>query len=427
MMRRLCAFQLTAIWMVLLATTVYGQEFAPKAIHFDGAPGYSDAELRNAGGLVEGHSYTADELTQHAQQLMETGLFDKVGYKFEGETLNYSLEMSAQTYPIVLGNLPLEAGNDLDAKLHERVPLYHGTVPVEGTLLGAVIKAFEDMLASEGVHAQVAATASTTAGSSTIVALKFDVQAPTEVRIGTIRLEGVSYGIKTQIEAITAHDTDLYDTENSSGELERKIAVVYASHGFAAAEVHAVPAGRPVMHEGAIRVPFKVTVKEGRPYGLGKVQISPDFPIDKGEFDALMATRADYMPESKFVDSLTSQVEQKVKERGYLDCKITARPQYDDAAGTVNYTIDGDLGPVYRLAFVKFVGASDNLHTLLMKDWQMLPGDPFDETYPPSFMIKAQHGPPELQQALAGLKATYDVHPDPASHEVNLSIKLEKQ
>jgi hypothetical protein len=43
------------------------------------------------------------------------------------------------------------------------------------------------------------------------------------------------------------------------------------------------------------------------------------------------------------------------------------------------------------------------------------------------FMLNAQGSNPELQTALAGLKASSDVRTDSASHTVYLSIRLEKQ
>ena len=61
-----------------------------------------------------------------------------------------------------------------------------------------------------------------------------------------------------------------------------------------------------------------------------------------------------------------------------------------------------------------------------MRSWQMLPGDPFDENYVSSFLIRALKDQPALQQALAGINVTYDVHADPQTHEVNCVIRLEK-
>src|SRR5271168_2678658 len=113
--------------LLFTAHPSHDQTFTPQSIQFIGAANYSDVELADAGGLEIGQSYTADDLTHHAQQLLDIGIFDKVSYKFDSGKLTYTVKMSPQTFPIQLSNLPLDAGESLEAKLHARIPLYHGT------------------------------------------------------------------------------------------------------------------------------------------------------------------------------------------------------------------------------------------------------------------------------------------------------------
>ena len=47
----------------------------------------------------------------------------------------------------------------------------------------------------------------------------------------------------------------------------------------------------------------------------------------------------------------------------------------------------------------------------LMRVWQMLPGDPFDESYVANFVIRAGRKT-ILMRWLAGVKVTYDVLAD---------------
>jgi len=398
----------------------------PKAIHFDGAPGYTDAELTVASGLKIGQSYSPEQLNESAKILMQTGIFDTVGYKFDGTKLNYTVTLSEATYPIQLGNLPFESGETLEARLRDRVPIYHGKVPTEGTMLEEVRVAFERLLAGDGLHVHVGMEAVTDQATHEVSSVKFKIDS-LPVRIGGVRLEGVSDGIRQQLQQVLTQTGTPFDSEKSASDLERRVASVYAAHGFAAVQVHVFRYGKAAIADGEIRVPFTVMVKEGQSYKLGDVKISPDLPIDKAEIDRLLGTRASYIPESTYVQNLAQLVAVRLKAEGYLDSKVNPQPQLDDSAGVVNYTVSADLGQVYHLGFVKFEGASEQLHALLMKSWQMLPGDPFDESYVAKFLVRAQQSSPELQQAMAGLKATYAIHPDPANHDVNISIRLEKQ
>jgi hypothetical protein len=90
----------------------------------------------------------------------------------------------------------------------------------------------------------------------------------------------------------------------------------------------------------------------------------------------------------------------------------------------VNYTVEIQTGPVYHLGFVKFDNVSDQMRSLLMRYWQMMPGDPFDESYVASFIVKAQQADPVLARSLSGVKTTFDAKADPQTHDVNVVIHL---
>jgi hypothetical protein len=114
------------------------------------------------------------------------------------------------------------------------------------------------------------------------------------------------------------------------------------------------------------------------------------------------------------------------RSKGNLDVKVTPQPQFDESSSTVSYNVAIDPGPVYHLAFVKFENASDELRSLLIRNWQMLPGDPFDETYVGSFIAKVQDHDATLRRSLTGVKTKFDVTADPQSHDVNVVIRLER-
>jgi outer membrane protein assembly factor BamA len=112
----------------------------------------------------------------------------------------------------------------------------------------------------------------------------------------------------------------------------------------------------------------------------------------------------------------------RYKSKGYLDCAVTPHPEFDEATGAVNYTVDINPGPIYHLAFVKFENVSDEMRSRLMRVWQMLPGDPFDESYVSSFVFRAQKEDPVLLRSLAGVKVSYESRADQQTHEVNCVI-----
>ena len=436
-------------------TPASAQKFQPKTIQFNGDPDYSTQELLAAANLKAGAVFTSAEMNDHSKLLMDSGVFENLTYKFDGVDLVFNLTPAAMLYPVRLENLPLTAGPDLDAKLHQRFPLYHGKVPADGTLLGNVRTALEDLLAAQGIKASVATTPFGAAGTRNVSAMNFAIVTPL-VRIGALQLQGVSPEMMARVKPIADKSVGTpYDTMNSAASLEHAFSSFYADDGYASVHVHAVRAGDPVISASAVGIPFAVTVDEGRLYKLGSILLPPDSlvttaDIQKFAFEQAHAPKMtpirltpDQAGSAAAGGSITGAqapaaaglnarsvwqfISSRYHSKGYIDFAMTPHPEFDEAAGTVNYTVELNPGPVYHLALLKFDNVSDDLRKLLMRNWQMFPGDPFDESYVASFILKAQTSDPILQRTLTGVKVSCDVRADPATHDVNLIIRLERR
>ncbi len=129
----------------------------PKAIRFQGAPQFTQEELLAAAGLKPDTRLTASDVKTHAKQLNDTGMFAAVKFSSDGKGILFSLTMSNQLFPLHLDNLPLKPDKELNDKLHERFPLYHGLLPASGSMVEGISHEFEEMLATQGVKAAVKA------------------------------------------------------------------------------------------------------------------------------------------------------------------------------------------------------------------------------------------------------------------------------
>jgi len=410
------------------AVSATGQRFQPRTIQFKGAPEYSVQEMMAAAGLVKGAILTSDEMGAHSKRLMDSGVFDNLTFKFDGQDLIYTVTVSPQLFPLRLENLPIPAGTELDAKLHNKLPLYHGKVPAEGSLLDDVRKELEGMLAAQGIATTVAATPYHDRKSSVkgVTAISFSIAQP-PVKVGEIHLDGVSADFASKLQPVVKEAMEQsFDSTNSSANVEDAIRGFYEDQGYAAVKVRAVRAGDAMVAADLIRIPFAVTIEEGRPYKLGAIQLPPDAPVEKAEIEKILKRAAAGQSQGVGVRTVWSMVSQRYKSKGYLDCALTPHSQIDEAAGTVDYTLEVNAGPVYHLGFVKFDNVSDQMRALLMKNWQMLPGDPFDASYAGNFILTAQKQDPVLQRSLVGVKAKLDVTADPQTHEVNLVMRFER-
>jgi outer membrane protein assembly factor BamA len=425
MKRKLFLF-LTAALILSASLPAAAQKFLPKTIQFKGDPEYSDQELLAAAGLKTGTVLNFAEMKEHSQKLMDTGVFDTLNFKFDGVDLIYTLIPSTNLYSIRLENLPLSPGKELEAALHERFPLYHGKVPSEGGIMEGVRGALEEMLAARGIKATVAAEAYADLKLHKVTAITYSITAP-PVRVGTVYLEGVSAAMQARVNGIAKHEAGTpFDTENSGINIEHALQLFYEEEGYAAVKIHAARSSDPVATADAIDIPFSVTVEEGKLYKLGAIHLPPNALVTQPEIDKIFGPDVHAVAKGQKLRNTWFMIASRYKSAGYLDCKVTPHPEFDETSGTVSYTVEVEPGPVYHLAFVKFENVSDELRSHLMRVWQMLPGDIFDESYVASFIIKAEKEDPVLMQSLPGVKITYDVLADQQTHEVNCVIHFTK-
>ena len=173
-------------------------------------------------------------------------------------------------------------------------------------------------------------------------------------------------------------------------------------------------------------MPYHVRVQEGKTYKLGAILLPAGSLVTQDEVSEQLRKANAKLPGTN-VRSVWALLGQRYHSKGYLDFAFTPHANLDETAGTVNYTVDIVPGPVYHLAFVKFDNVDDALRIQLMRAWQMMPGEPFDEGYAVLFLLKLQQGDSDLSKRLANVIERSNMMIDSNTHEVNLVIRLEKR
>jgi outer membrane protein assembly factor BamA len=198
----------------------------------------------------------------------------------------------------------------------------------------------------------------------------------------------------------------------------------YQDRGYAAVKASAAMSATPVVSASDVQVPFVITVTEGKKYTIGSVTLPAGALMSQDDVEKILTSQADSVPQGVRVRTVLEQLSIRYHAKGYFDCKVTPHPVFDDAAGTASYTFEIDPGPVYHLGFVKFDNVSDQLRSLLMRYWQMMPGDVFDESYAQTFLAKAEQQDQTLRRTLNGVTTTTTATLDKQQHQVNLVIHL---
>jgi outer membrane protein insertion porin family len=424
-------FLCLAALLIATALPAAAQKFKPKTIQFKGATAYSDQELMAAADLKPGVVLSSAEMNDHAKRLMDSGVFDNITFKFDGLDLIFSLIPNATLFPLRLENIPLATGPELDAKLHDRLPLYHGKVPSDGGLLDDVKAALTDMLAAQGIKATIAATPYIDSARPAVTAINLAIT-DLPVRVGKIQLDGISPAIRSKVEDIARHAVSTaYSTENSAGNLERALAVFYGDEGYAAVRIHATQAGNPEAGEEAITVPFRVAIEEGKHYTLGAIRLPSGEQLNLAEINKAAGTATNKVEVAMSIKGgLTLRtallyVNGQYKSKGYMDCVVTPHPEFDDAAGIVNYTLEVKPGQVYVMGKLKIMNTADDLRDAMIAAWKLPAGAVFDESAIQTYYHSQGNTP--LGRTFATANCRYKLTRYGDTGTVDVELRLERK
>jgi outer membrane protein assembly factor BamA len=425
-MKRTFFLLIAALVLFAFTQPAAAQKYQPKTIQFKGAPEYTDQELAAAAGLKLGVVLDFTEMKGHSQKLMDTGLFETLGFKFDGVDLVYTLVPSTNLYPVRLENLPLTPGKELDAALHDRCPLYHGKVPAEGGLSVQVRQALEEMLAAKGFKATVLAAPYTDPKLGQVTAISYSITDP-PVRVGEIHLEGVFPEMQEKVKSVVdrAAKAD-YNTENSADNIERVIALLYTDEGYANVKVHAARTGNAVMTGEAISVPFSVSIEPGQRYKLGAIHLPSGELLTLAEINKAIGLGANSSIKGKVTLHLALLfVSGQYKSKGYQDCVVTPHPQYDDANGIVNYTLEVKPGQVYTMGKLTIQNGADDLRAAMWAAWKMPTGAVFNESALQTYFSSQGNTP--LGRTFASAICKYTLTRNIETHVVDVTLRLEKR
>jgi len=396
----------------------------PKAIRFQGAPQYAQQELLAAAGLKPDTRLNLGEVKAHAKQLNDTGLFKEIKFTSDSKTLLFTLTPWSQLYPTHFENVPLTPGKELDTKLHERFPLYHGLLPASGSMVEGICRTLEEMLAAKSVKATVKAALTSGLGPQKLTAMNFTVVSPA-VHIGRIQLAGVSSAMQAKASLLVSGQTgNSFDTENTAIGLQRVFEDLYQDQGYAAVQVDVAQVDPFIVSNQSVDIPYTVTIKEGGIYKLGTIDFPASAKVARADVEKILSKKP--TGSGRPLDLFLLAVCDAYHAIGYLDCSIVSHPSFNEATHIVNYSLEIAPGSLYRLASVKFDGATDVMAAKLKLAWRMAPGDVFDESYLSNFAALAQKKDKSVTKWMQTVITTYDVKADPDTHEVNCVFHFAK-
>jgi len=416
---------LLAAAFVVFAASGSAQEYQPRSIEFKGAPEYSDQELLAGSQLKPGISLTVDAMKDHARILLDTGVFDNITFQFTGGDLRYQLTPSTTLSAIHLANLPLSAGKDLDAKIHDLVPLYHGKVPADSGLMEQVRAALEQILAAQGIKATVQAVANAGTAPGAAGTINFSIVSPPVV-LGEIHLDSKSPALDPGADQILKKLAGSpYDFDGSPSQVATYLSNYYHDKGYV--EVHVEPTPLPFQaNADAIRIPFKISLTPGLQYHLGDIRFAPDFVASHADFDHQSAIHYGDLAEGQKLTKEWEYLSRQYHNHGYMQATIHPTPSFDRFKALVSYDVTADPGPVYTMGKLTVENVTDDLRAAMLAAWKMPAGVVFNEGAVSSFYAIGDANP-MLKRVFAVVNYKYVLHLNDDVRTVDVVLRLEKK
>jgi len=425
-MKRLFFSLSTAVVLLAASLPLAAQKFLPKTIQFKGAPEYSDQELLNAAGLKLGTEIAYSEVKSHGQRLLDTELFESFHFTYNGTDLVFALVPSTNLFPVRLVNLPLTPGKELDAALHDRIPLYHGKVPAEGGLLDDVRGALEKVLAAKGIKATVVAMPYTDQKLFQVTAMSYAITAP-PVQVGEIRIDGAAAPLNPKAKEILAKLTgSAYDVVGSPSQIETNLGNYYRDLGYLEAAVHATTQNAPIVAPEAVHIPFLVSISSGALYKISGVQLAPDLLVTQADFDRQSHIHPGDIADSIRVRENWDFIESRYHNKGYMKAVVHPFASYDHAQGTVNFVVTVEPGPVYSMGKLTIQNTAEDLRAAMQSAWKMPAGAVFNQGAAIGYYA-TQNVNPALERTIAASKFIFDIHLNDETHTVDVTLRLERR
>jgi outer membrane protein insertion porin family len=342
-------------------------------------------QIESASGLKAGDVVTADEIQAAADRLAALGIFTAVKYRYTPKGTEIALEFQvteAPTYPISFDNFPWFTDAEIGDAIRASVGLFNGEAPGGGAMIDEITGVLEKMLASRNIKGSVTHQLLEQATGDGMM-MQFSLEG------SPLRIASVQFGdsLATESERLKDRLSDIKGQPYSRFAIElfedEQVRPIYSSKGFLRARI-----GPPVAHlksdagapaENGVDVQIPIT--PGAAYSWKGVTWKGNAAFPSTVLDGTMKLKPGDVADGMKIESDWQAIKEGYGRRGYLDMKLDAEPQFDDAAHQLSYQVNIVEGAQYLMGQMVITGLSLEAEKRLRSDWLITPGKIFDEAY----------------------------------------------
>lgn len=386
-------FLLTAAVCPSLAQTADNVTASLREVRIEGQKHLSESQIAALTGLVLGSQVGRADLQAAADKLVQTGLFDKVSYRFETRTgviVTYNVQESPRV-PAYFDNIPWFADSELDDAIRKKLPFFDGTLPEGGGAVDQAADAIKELIASHGLQ----------------VTLQHEVigNPDGDGKVQLFKVEGPSLRIKN----LEFSDASLLASKAVQQHLEEIVGKPYSRMAI---DLFLTEAIRPVyLAKGCLnaklgppeiwltgnpnqklpeQVPVFVPVDPGPVYHWKEVRWTGNATVSEFTLSSVIGLKPRDVADGMKIEAGWDRVREEFAHHGYLDAKVDPVAAFDESAHTVSYSVTIYEGRQYRFGKMVLTGLSPTAEKKLLAAWPIPQGEVFDKTKYEDILTKLQ-------------------------------------
>jgi len=390
------------------------------AVTVTGSKRFTQEEVAAASGLPLGTIAHEDDFKKAARQLGETGAFGDITYTYSyssaGTKLVFHVTDADKFVPVRFTDFVWFTDEELLHKLHERIPLFNGELPIDGRLPDQVSDVLQAMLVENGApgHVEYQRTGGKDKDKDKDKNIdKEDKDKDKDERIESIvyNVAGVSIRIHgAQFPGAAADELPLlqtaaeklsdreYSRDYMANFIEHSLLPVFRGRGYLKASC-AAPQPKVIKLPAAdsndnkqpptfVDVIFPVT--PGLQYKLTSWDWSGNKEIPSAQLEPLLHAKAGQTANTVRLENDLHAVQTLYGSRGYILASVKVNAEFDDVTAEVILHLVVHEDSLYRMGELEFRGIDNNLTARLRAAWKIRPGDVYDATYLKQFLPLAQ-------------------------------------
>jgi surface antigen-like variable number repeat protein len=370
---------------------------ALREVRIEGQKHLSEAQVVAITGLTVGSDVGRSDLQAGADKLVQTGLFDKVSYRFEtrtGVVVTYHVEESPRV-PAYFDNIPWFADSELADAIRKRLPFFDGTLPEGGGAVDQAAEAIKELIASHGLQVTL---------QHEVIGNPF-----ADGKLQLFKVEGPSL----RIEKLEFGDTSLLASKAVQQHLEEIVGKPYSRMAI---DLFLTEAIRPIyLAKGCLhpklgppeirltgkpeqklpeQLPVFVPIDPGSVYHWKEVHWTGNATVSEFTLSSAVGLKPGEVADGMKIEAGWDRVREAFAHHGYLDAKVDPVAAFDESAHTVSYSVAIHEGRQYRFGKMVLTGLSPTAEKKLHAAWPIPEGEIFDKTKYEDVLVKLKlhHG-----------------------------------